>query len=383
MPEIRYPDYNNSILNLMSSILKHYNVETNHNSLEILDKKLEKNYKNVVLIVLDGMGQHILEHTSKDGYFLKKDIRTLTSVYPSTTTAALTTYYSGKPPYETGWIAWSQYFKEYGRAIDMLAQKESYQNDTLKNVRMNVFESIVNYETIFKKIEEASPDVNAYEIMPDYSSKRARRTLKANNIEDICEHIKLICNNRSENRNFAMAYCDNPDALLHKYGRYSDEAKEMIINAEQQIERLREELKDDTIIIISADHGHKEVNKVYNIIDYPEIQECLIMPPSFEPRCLSLFVKNNMKQRFEEMFNENFSNEFILLTKEKVLEKNLIGVGAKHKKIDDFIGDYLAISTSDAVIQLDTYLAEPKPLKKSTHCGISIDEMEVPLIIIE
>ena len=64
MEEIIYPDYNNSILNLITSVLKHYNVETKHNSLEKLDKILEKNYKNVVFIVLDGMGEHILNNIS-------------------------------------------------------------------------------------------------------------------------------------------------------------------------------------------------------------------------------------------------------------------------------------------------------------------------------
>ena len=106
MSEIKLPDYNHSILNLITSILKHYKVETNHKSLEILDKKLTKNYKNVVFIVLDGMGESILEKCSPNGYFKSKQIDCITSVYPSTTTAALTTYYSGKPPYETGWIAW-------------------------------------------------------------------------------------------------------------------------------------------------------------------------------------------------------------------------------------------------------------------------------------
>lgn len=42
MKEIRYPDYNNSILNLITSILKYYKVETNHTSLKKLDKALEK-----------------------------------------------------------------------------------------------------------------------------------------------------------------------------------------------------------------------------------------------------------------------------------------------------------------------------------------------------
>ena len=128
---INLPDYNHCILNTITSILKYYNVKTNHNSLNSLDNILNKQYKNVVLLILDGMGEHILNNLSPNGFFANNKIDCVTSVYPSTTTAALTTYYSGKPPYETGWIAWSQYFKEYGRPIDMLSHRESLTGNSL------------------------------------------------------------------------------------------------------------------------------------------------------------------------------------------------------------------------------------------------------------
>ena len=102
--KIKLPDYKHCILNTITSILKYYNVETNHSSLKNLDKELEKKYRNVVFIVLDGLGEYILEDVSPNSYFSKNKIDCVTSVYPSTTTAALTTYYSGKPPYETDWI---------------------------------------------------------------------------------------------------------------------------------------------------------------------------------------------------------------------------------------------------------------------------------------
>lgn len=381
MSEIKYPDYNNSILNLITSILKYYHVTTNHTSLEILDKKLEKRYKNIVFLILDGMGEAILNNTSKDGLFKENEVKCITSVYPSTTTAALTTYYSGKPPYESGWIAWSQYFKEYGRAIDMLSHKESYQDDSLKNIRLNVFKEVVNYESVFEKIEKASPNVKAYEIMPDYSDRKSKRSLRANNIEEICNHIELICNNTNEN--FIMAYCDNPDGLLHKYGTKSNEVKNFIIETEDKIKHIRDKLSDDTLIIISADHGHKDIEKVYSLLDYPEIQDCLIMPASLESRVLTFWVKEDKRQEFEELFNQNFSKDFLLLTREEAFEKHLLGFGKKHKKIDDFIGNYLALSISDSIIKLETYLSEGKSVKKSTHCGLTKEEMEVPLIIIE
>lgn len=379
MNEIVYPDYKNCILNTITSILKYYNVETKHDSLPILDKMLNKNYKNVVLVILDGMGEHILNNISPDGYFAKNKVAKLTSVYPSTTTAAITTYYSGKPPYETGWIAWSQYFKEYGRALDTLTRRESYFREEIRNPKIDVYKEIINYETVFERIEKASPNIKAYEIMPAYAEVKAKRSLRADNIEDICEDIKDICQNNGEK--FILAYLDNPDGLLHKYGCNSEEAKEMIIDAEKQIERLCKSL-EDTIVIVSADHGHKDINKAYTLLDYPEIQDCLIMPPSLESRVIAFWVKEDRKKDFEKIFKQEFDGEFLLFTKEEFLAKNFLGFGEKHKKIDDFIGNYIALSISDAMIRLETFLVEGKPVKKSTHCGLTKDEMEVPLIVI-
>ena len=77
-------------------------------------------------------------------------------------------------------------------------------------------------------------------------------------------------------------------------------------------------------------------------------------------------------------FNKNnvFIKEF---TKENSSFKNL-----PHGPIliDDFIGNYIAISVEGSIIRLETYLIEGKPIKKSTHCGLTKEEMEVPVIVL-
>ena len=143
-----------------------------------------------------------------------------------------------------------------------------------------------------------------------------------------------------------------------------------------------EKLDEETIVIISADHGHKDIEKVYTILDYPEIQECLIIPPSLESRVIAFWVKEEMKSEFEQRFKKEFSDEFMLMTKDEFLNRNFLGYGEKHPKIDDFIGNYIALSTNGSIIRLETYLADGKPVKKSTHCGLTKEEIEVPLIII-
>ena len=263
----------------------------------------------------------------------------------------------------------------------MLSYKESYYREPLKKPNLNVFDTIVKYETIFEKIEKASPNVKAYELVPSYSDRRSKRTYRAENLDEIIEAIEDLTNSAGEK--FIFGYCDNPDATLHKFGAYSDEAKEFIIKAEEKIEKMCEKLTEDTLVIISADHGHKDIEKAYTLLDYPEILDCLIMPASLESRVVTFWVKEDMKKEFEERFNNVFGELFWLMTREEFLEKNFLGFGEKHKKIEDLIGNYIALSTGGSIIRLETFLVERKPVKKSTHCGLSKEEMEVPLLVIK
>ena len=379
--KIVLPNDDHCILNTITSVLKYYNVETKHKSLEALDKILDKKYKNVVFLILDGMGEDILNRVSPNGFFANNKIDMVTSVYPSTTTAALTTYYSGKPPYETGWIAWSQYFKEYGRTVDMFSHKESYLREDVTKGRINIFNTLLNYKSVYEAIEEKNPDVKAYEVTPSYSEMRSKRSVRAEDIDQAIDAIEMLCSAKGDK--FIMAYCDKPDGVLHKFGTTSEEVKEFILSTERKVEELVQKLPDDTLLFISADHGHKDIEKAYSLLEYPEIQECLYMPVSLESRVVSFFVKDDMKKEFEERFNSLFKEEFLLMTREEFLDRNFLGFGEKHPKIEEFLGNYIALSISSSIIIIESFLAEGKPVKKSTHCGLTKEEMEVPVIVVK
>lgn len=379
--KIIFPDYKHSILNVINSILRYYQVETDYSGLPELDEALKKQYKNIVLIILDGMGEHILKDVSPDGFFQRSKKTVITSVCPSTTTAAMTTYYSGKPPIETGWIAMSQYFKEYGRAIEMLRRIDSYTKEPIQNVRYDVY-NLVKYMPVYQQIELASPDVKGYEVNPTFCEARSKRNINADHVDLLCDAIEAICKNSE--RNFILGYQENPDSLLHKYGCQSEEVKKYILDAQSKIERMCQKLKGtDTLVIVCADHGHRDIQTTYSILDLEEIQDCLMMPASLESRSISFWIKEDKKEKFEKLFREKFEGEYILYTKEEFLEKKFLGEGKKHPKIDDFLGNYLAIAIGDTVIKLETYVGEEKKNKKATHCGFTPNEMEVPLILVD
>lgn len=87
-----YIDYDNSLLSLVSSVLKHYKVDTAHPTLPEADGLLKGNYKNVVVMLFDEMGTAILEKHLRPDSFLRSHLeRTISSVFPPTTTAATVT----------------------------------------------------------------------------------------------------------------------------------------------------------------------------------------------------------------------------------------------------------------------------------------------------
>jgi predicted AlkP superfamily pyrophosphatase or phosphodiesterase len=104
---MKRPSSSNSIMNVSRSILRFYDLYHAKDTVKVLDQALDHRVRHVVYMLLDGFGLNIIKaHLPKDAFlrqFLKK---TITSVFPSTTTAATTAVLSAKPPIETGYLGW-------------------------------------------------------------------------------------------------------------------------------------------------------------------------------------------------------------------------------------------------------------------------------------
>lgn len=110
------PDYNACLVNLANSMLSHFGAETHAPTLPMVDRYLAKDYKNVVVLLLDAMGTSILEkHFAEDSFFLAHTVGAYSSVFPPTTVAATTSVMSGYFPDEHGWLGWDCYIPELGK----------------------------------------------------------------------------------------------------------------------------------------------------------------------------------------------------------------------------------------------------------------------------
>ena len=75
MKQMILPDYNNSIVNLMSSIRKYFDLDYEGNTIDIVDTLLKKNNpKNVVVILYDGMGSKLVKRNLDCNSFLNKNM---------------------------------------------------------------------------------------------------------------------------------------------------------------------------------------------------------------------------------------------------------------------------------------------------------------------
>ena len=83
------PDYDNSILSTVASVMKAYGLPSGYPTLPVLDEMLAERPKNIVILLLDGLGVTTLEEVLPQESFLRRHhVHTVTSVVPSTTTAA-------------------------------------------------------------------------------------------------------------------------------------------------------------------------------------------------------------------------------------------------------------------------------------------------------
>lgn len=377
-----YPDYSRSILNIISSVMNYYRKPFEYSTLPVLDEKFNKYYKNIVLIVLDGMGTDMLEHNLRSDDFLRKNyVQNLTSVFPSTTTSAMTSYYTGVSPNEHGWLGWSLFFKEFCRTIDVFTNLDTYTKQPVST--SNVAEFVMPYETIYRSIAESIiGDVQPFTISQSKVNLAENGNIHktADKFERVCELLKSIC---ATNQNtFTYVQWCSPDDTAHRTGCYSDETKEKLRSISHMLEKTISELTD-TLVIISADHGMIDISDEILIDRIPEINSCLTMTPFIESRAMSFFVKSDRKAYFVKAFESNMGHNFLLIPREEVFNKQLLGMGKTHPKTYDFIGDYLACAISDIGLRYRTLNTKPKIINKANHGGLTEQEMTVPLIIAE
>ena len=366
MKNLVFPDYDHSLLNITQSILKHYHVNISYSTIEELDRRLKKQPRNVVYVLIDGLGTEILKkHPREAAFLISKQRDILTTVFPSTTTSATVSAMTGLPPMTTSWIGWQQFIQEEGRHVIFFQNKDYY--DENYQFDYDVANRYAKLTYHYDLIKQKNPDVNVHEIFPAFRQEHHDTIAK-----QVKTCLRLL---DDQEKHFVYLYWNHVDSLLHEFGTQVQEVKDEIRLVNHAIKELFESVSHDTLIVVTADHGHIDV-ETENIFQHEELTMMLKEKPALESRATAFYVKDEYMDVFPKVFDKYYRNHFVLYKSEELLDMDIFGQGKMHPRLKAYLGDFVSI----AIDRFAFGLTNKEP-HKATHAGLTKDEMLIPLIL--
>ena len=349
----------NCLVNLSNSILKHFGVEPFHDSIPEIDELL-KGHKKVVAVLFDGMGQNIVRKHFKENSFIRSHyVTTINSTYPPTTSAATTSFLTGKYPIETGWLAWTEYFKDYDKNIILFRSIDYNTGELLiKDGEQGIADKYFPNKKIVELIKDKG--INAYYVMKYPIQPDGPKDLLMDGVSKLSKVLK------ENDKCFIYFYWDATDQMMHEHGIDSWQVKYQVNKAQKFLKKVTKQ-NPDTLFILLADHGHINV-KYFDICEKEDIYSLLSKPLTLEKRTPSFFVKEGKQEEFKKLFNQYYGEYFELLSKQEVIDIKLFGEGKPAEGVLDTFGDFVAISmkeygiyASKELYRIDTF--------KGNHAG--------------
>ncbi|MGB9718742.1 MAG: alkaline phosphatase family protein [Thermoproteota archaeon] len=359
-----------------------------------------KNASKIVLLVIDAMGLNVFEKASEglkrflNGLFAKRGIpvRALTSVFPSTTSAALTSLNTGLSPQEHGVVAYTLFMKELGSMVNMISL--SPVNDERRNRIFELgmdAERILGVKVLTEKLWEAgveSKTIIRYGIRNSGLSTliyKGSKIVPALTSVDFAINLARLINDRTTG--FIVAYWDSFDGQSHYYGPFSTEAELELLNTltlvREAFSRVKPDAARETLLVMTSDHGQSRVrdDKSIRLNSLKWLKDSLVMPPAGESRAAYLYLKKGV-EGFERKFRRE-TRGISLFKSSMLLDKGVFGTGGVKPCVPDRIGDYTALSKDESRLVFHYDLKErmePEFVRAGAHGSLTLDELLVPFI---
>ena len=367
MKKFIFPDFNNNVLNISSTLSNFLGGKNDNPTLKILEEELNKNYKNIIYICFDGLGIHPININLDNNSIIKNNIKQiLTSTFPSTTTNATNSLLINKYPLEHGWFGWSMYFENIGKNIDIFLDVDSASKE-----KVNIKNSPLKIGKYY--FDDVSTDYNINTVFPPYvrvENEKQNHVFK--DMNDFFNNILCILN--KPGKQFIYAYNGEPDTTMHEFGVTSEESKKLINFINDKVNELYKKTKN-TLFIISADHGQIDVKGYVDLYHDNKLMEMLEIYPFLDARAVAFKVKKDKLDDFENYFKNKYSEDFVLYKSKDLID---MGVFGPRGDMGFLLGDFIAIGTYTHKIAIMT----PSSHEFKGHHTSLTEEMEVPLILL-
>ena len=382
------PDYNNaSIVNLMATILQRLGGHSNqHSPLIGLDGECITRARNIVLLVIDGLGYNYLTCNGSNSTLHKFSRGKLTTVFPSTTATAITTFMTGLAPQQHGLTGWFTYFQELGHILTVLPVRLRSSLATGADTKIDA-SSLYGHIPVYDLLEVDSYIVSPSDIAHSVYSLAHRGKAKIKPYQSLTECFAFTRDiiSSSSSKKFIYTYWPRFDGMAHELGVNSNEVATHFTEIDDTFRNFIRDVKGTgTLVIATADHGiiDSGPNACVELEHHPELQEMLLMPLSGERRMAYCYLKDGQQEAFLTYLQAKLADQISVYPSKQLLEQHYYGLGPAHPQLHNRIGDYTLAMNGNYTI-MDTIPGERHFYHIGTHGGLSDDEMLVPFIVVE
>ena len=381
------PDYaGGSIVNLMASVVAGFGVRSHYAPLGALLPDEIGGHRNVCLFVIDGLGARHLARDAAAGGALASHLRaSITTIFPSTTATAITTFMTGLSPQHHAVTGWHMYFRELGTVLAVLPFRPRHGGPSLAVAGGVTPAQLLGNTPLADRIDAAvhvvSPAAIVDSCFNTAHSGRARR-IGHGGLDGMFAAVRDVVRG-GQGRQYVYAYYSELDSLAHAHGIGSERVAEEVGRIDAAFGRFLEEIAGtDTLVIFTADHGFVDTRPetVVDLDDHPELAATLAAPLCGEPRVAYCYVKPGAADAFERYVERRLSQCATLARSSDLLADGWFGPGAAHPRLADRIGDYTLVMKDGYAVR-DHVPGERRHVQIGVHGGLTEDEMLVPLVI--
>ncbi len=386
VPDYRGPDYHGaSIVNLMASIIGAFGGEAGpYAPLSGLDHAWLRAHRNIVLLVIDGLGHEWLERAGPGSALFRHTRRAITSVFPTTTASAITTFLTGLAPDEHGITGWHVYLEELGTVVAVLPFRARSGAPRAAAARFEAA-AIFDHTPLPNRIP-ARASVSVPKRIAGSAYNQAHRGAGAlrpyrslpGAIAGLCQALR-----QGTGRHYAYLYHPDLDKTAHECGIDSPQARRRLAEIDAAYGSLLEGLAGTgTAVIATGDHGFIDIRPEDRIElgEHPALAELLRLPLCGDGRVAYCYVRPGRGREFERYIGTRLDREVELFASADLIAQGYFGIGTAHSKLAGRVGDYTLLMKDRYVIK-DWLPGEGRFVHVGVHGGLTREELYVPLAV--
>lgn len=379
------PEYGGgSLVNLMASLVAARGGAPRHGTLHELPPADLAQARNLVLLLIDGLGDNYLARRAAGGELARRRRSALSSVFPSTTASAVTTTFTGCTPLEHGLTGWFTYFGAAGCVAAALPFRS--RGDFLPlGLRGVAPADVYSAQSVFVSLPVRSIVVSPREIIDSpYNRHHCRGAERRayDDLEGLVRETEAALKSGDE-RKFVYVYWPQYDTVSHQHGSESAPAAAQLAAIDEAFGRLLARVAGtQTVIVATADHGFLDCppGDCLALEDAPGLSAMLRFPLCGERRIAYCHVQEGRVAEFIERADRWLAGRGRACSSRELVAQGWFGPGAPHPSFAERIGDVALLMNGRFTIK-DWTPGESRRLHIGNHGGASEDEMTVPLIV--